>query len=112
MKESKLRKLIREEAKNLLTESASREFYQEVVDQLRRDYPFFGPYKLEDGNRIVFYADNGSGGRSMYYVTIADIGPSEEVDLAIRNSSGTVVDAVGDVNPITVPKVIKNLLLP
>ena len=117
MKESHLRKLIREKAKNLLTESVSIKLVQEVVDQLRTDYPFLGPYEIDDvvrgsGHRIVFYADDGSGGRSMHYVTIADIGPSREVDVVVRNGSKVVIDSAEDVKPGAVPKVIKNMLLP
>lgn len=117
MKESHLRKLIREEAKNLLSESASIELVQEVVDQLRTDYPFLGPYEIDevvkrDGYRIVFYADDGSGGRAMHYITIADIGPSREVDVVLRNGSKVVINSAEDVKPGAVPKVIKNMLLP
>lgn len=115
MKESHLRKLIREKTKNLLSESADIELVQEVVNQLRTDYPFLGPYEIDDvvrgdGYRIVFYADDGSGGRSMHYVTIANIGPSREVDVVIRNGSKVVIDSAEDVG--AVPKVIKNMLLP
>jgi len=117
MKESKLRKLVREETKNVLSESASKELVQNVINQLRTDYPFLGPYEIDDvvrggGYRIIFYADDGSGSRSMHYITIADIGPSREVDVVIRNGSKVVIDSAEDVKPGAVPKVIKNMLLP
>ena len=117
MKEKQLRNLIREEAKTLLTESASMELYQNTVDQLRAQYPFLGPFKVDQkamgGNpRIVFYADNGSGGREMHYIVLADVGMSREVDVILREASGRVVDNVGEVKPGAVPKIIRNLLLP
>lgn len=104
MNESTLRKLIREEASKYLYKeedvSADMRLVEDVLSSLRTQFPMLGPWRL-DGNQIMFIGGDGAGGQERYRININEVpGSQGRYEVILREGSGRVVDATGDVTGV------------